>query len=118
MALSPQPRCCGNLCKSESCRNYKDLCSRPRRKNDQYYTEQKNYTHFRELFGYGRIDTHRLGFDEQPIEKGVAPISEILCLSKSYFGVSHRLEGARFYEQTYHAIRETSNTKLCTHSVP
>ena len=30
--------------------------SRPRRKNDQCYVEQKNYTHVRKLFGYGRID--------------------------------------------------------------
>jgi len=30
--------------------------SRPYRKNDQCYVEQKNYTHVRTLFGYGRID--------------------------------------------------------------
>lgn len=29
---------------------------RPRRKNDQCYVEQKNYTHVRTLFGYSRID--------------------------------------------------------------
>ena len=29
---------------------------RPRRKNDQCYVEQKNYTHVRSLFGYARID--------------------------------------------------------------
>lgn len=29
---------------------------RPYRKNDQAYVEQKNYTHIRSLFGYGRID--------------------------------------------------------------
>ena len=29
---------------------------RPYRKNDQCYVEQKNYTHVRQLFGYGRID--------------------------------------------------------------
>jgi len=29
---------------------------RPYRKNDQCYVEQKNYTHVRHLFGYGRID--------------------------------------------------------------
>ena len=29
---------------------------RPYRKNDQSYIEQKNYTHVRNLFGYGRID--------------------------------------------------------------
>ena len=29
---------------------------RPYRKNDQCYIEQKNYTHVRHLFGYGRID--------------------------------------------------------------
>jgi len=29
---------------------------RPYRKNDQAYVEQKNYTHVRHLFGYGRID--------------------------------------------------------------
>lgn len=29
---------------------------RPYRKNDQAYVEQKNYTHVRQLFGYGRID--------------------------------------------------------------
>lgn len=29
---------------------------RPRRKNDQCYVEQKNYTHVRKLFGYARID--------------------------------------------------------------
>ncbi len=28
---------------------------RPRRKNDQCYVEQKNFTHVRSLFGYGRI---------------------------------------------------------------
>ncbi|MBC7661263.1 MAG: hypothetical protein H7249_16325 [Chitinophagaceae bacterium] len=36
--------------------------SRPRRKNDQYYVEQKNYTHARKLFGYGRIDA-QIGID-------------------------------------------------------
>lgn len=30
--------------------------SRPYKKNDQAYVEQKNYTHVRHLFGYGRID--------------------------------------------------------------
>jgi hypothetical protein len=30
--------------------------SRPYRKNDQCYVEQKNYTHVRLLLGYGRID--------------------------------------------------------------
>lgn len=30
--------------------------SRPYKKNDQAYVEQKNYTHIRSLFGYGRID--------------------------------------------------------------
>lgn len=29
--------------------------SRPYRKNDQCYVEQKNYTHVRELFGYDRL---------------------------------------------------------------
>jgi hypothetical protein len=29
---------------------------RPYRKNDQAYVEQKNYTHVRQLMGYGRID--------------------------------------------------------------
>lgn len=29
---------------------------RPYRKNDQCYVEQKNYTHVRKIFGYGRID--------------------------------------------------------------
>jgi hypothetical protein len=29
---------------------------RPYKKNDQAYVEQKNYTHVRHLFGYGRID--------------------------------------------------------------
>lgn len=29
---------------------------RPYRKNDQCYVEQKNFTHVRHLFGYGRID--------------------------------------------------------------
>ena len=29
--------------------------SRPYRKNDQCYVEQKNYTHVRELFGYDRV---------------------------------------------------------------
>jgi hypothetical protein len=29
---------------------------RPYRKNDQCYVEQKNYTHVRQIFGYGRID--------------------------------------------------------------
>lgn len=35
---------------------------RPRRKNDQCYVEQKNYTHVRSLFGYARIDW-RLGVE-------------------------------------------------------
>lgn len=30
--------------------------SRPYRKNDQCYVEQKNFTHVRQLMGYGRID--------------------------------------------------------------
>ena len=30
--------------------------SRPYRKNDQCYVEQKNFTHVRQFFGYGRID--------------------------------------------------------------
>jgi hypothetical protein len=30
--------------------------SRPYRKNDQCYVEQKNYTHVRKIMGYGRID--------------------------------------------------------------
>jgi hypothetical protein len=30
--------------------------SRPYKKNDQAHVEQKNYTHVRHLFGYGRID--------------------------------------------------------------
>ena len=29
---------------------------RPYKKNDQCYVEQKNYTHVRQLFGYGRMD--------------------------------------------------------------
>ena len=31
--------------------------SRPYRKNDQCYVEQKNFTHVRELFGYDRVET-------------------------------------------------------------
>ncbi len=31
--------------------------SRPNRKNDNAYVEQKNYTHIRQLLGYGRFDT-------------------------------------------------------------
>lgn len=34
--------------------------SRPYRKNDQCYVEQKNYTHVRELFGYDRIPNRDL----------------------------------------------------------
>ena len=30
--------------------------SRPYRKNDQCYVEQKNYTHLRKIMGYGRLD--------------------------------------------------------------
>src|SRR5690606_390768 len=30
--------------------------SRPYKKNDQCFVEQKNYTHVRELYGYDRID--------------------------------------------------------------
>lgn len=31
--------------------------SRPERSNDNAYVEQKNYTHIRQIFGYGRFDT-------------------------------------------------------------
>ena len=34
----------------------KNFRSRPYRKNDQCYVEQKNYTHVRKLMGYGRIN--------------------------------------------------------------
>jgi len=34
--------------------------SRPYKKNDNCYVEQKNYTHTRELFGYQRFDDHDL----------------------------------------------------------
>jgi hypothetical protein len=34
--------------------------SRPYRKNDNCFVEQKNYTHVRELFGYERIEDERL----------------------------------------------------------
>ena len=34
--------------------------SRPYKKNDNCYVEQKNYTHVRELFGYQRIDREEL----------------------------------------------------------
>lgn len=34
--------------------------SRPYRKNDNCYVEQKNFTHVRELFGYERIDRPEL----------------------------------------------------------
>lgn len=30
--------------------------SRPNRSNDNAYVEQKNYTHIRQLLGYGRFD--------------------------------------------------------------
>ena len=36
--------------------NLKVFRSRPYKKNDQCYVEQKNYTHVRHLFGYARID--------------------------------------------------------------
>jgi ribosomal protein L21 len=43
--------------KSETRNNkIKVFRSRPYRKNDQCYVEQKNYTHVRLLMGYGRID--------------------------------------------------------------
>jgi hypothetical protein len=43
--------------KSEKrCNKIKVFRSRPYRKNDQCYVEQKNYTHVRLLMGYGRID--------------------------------------------------------------
>jgi hypothetical protein len=34
--------------------------SRPYKKNDNYYVEQKNFTHVRELFGYERLDEENL----------------------------------------------------------
>jgi hypothetical protein len=34
--------------------------SRPYRKNDNCYVEQKNFTHVRELFGYERVETREL----------------------------------------------------------
>ena len=37
-------------------RKIKIYRSRAYHKNDQCYVEQKNYTHVRHLFGYGRID--------------------------------------------------------------
>lgn len=36
--------------------------SRPYRKNDNCYVEQKNFTHVRELFGYERYDKEELVF--------------------------------------------------------
>jgi len=34
--------------------------SRPYKKNDNYFVEQKNFTHVRQLFGYERLDTEEL----------------------------------------------------------
>jgi hypothetical protein len=34
--------------------------SRPYRKNDNRYVEQKNFTHVRELFGYDRVESREL----------------------------------------------------------
>lgn len=34
--------------------------SRPYKKNDNYYVEQKNFTHVRELFGYQRFEKQEL----------------------------------------------------------
>jgi hypothetical protein len=34
--------------------------SRPYRKNDQCYVEQKNFTHVRELFGYDRVESEEI----------------------------------------------------------
>jgi hypothetical protein len=43
--------------KDEHCQKRMNfLRSRPYKKNDQCYVEQKNYTNVRTLFGYGRID--------------------------------------------------------------
>ena len=42
--------------------------SRPYRKNDQAYVEQKNYTHVRQLLGYDRLEHEEL----------VAPINQLL----------------------------------------
>lgn len=46
---------------NEFCRDYKGRSikftrSRPHKKNDNCYIEQKNFTHVREVFGYERID--------------------------------------------------------------
>ena len=37
-------------------RNVKWTRSRPYKKNDQAHVEQKNFTHVRQLLGYGRYD--------------------------------------------------------------
>jgi len=34
--------------------------SRPYRKNDQCYVEQKNFTHVRDLFGYDRVESFQI----------------------------------------------------------
>ena len=41
--------------------------SRPYKKNDQCYVEQKNYTHVRNLFAYDRLDeeSHAVGCRER-----------------------------------------------------
>ena len=40
--------------------NINFTCSRPYKKNDNCYVEQKNFTHVRELFGYERLDRPEL----------------------------------------------------------
>jgi hypothetical protein len=58
--------------------------SRPYRKNDQAYVEQKNHTHVRNLLGYGRLDSKvMMGLIEKTYEDW--------CLLQNYFVPQVRL---------------------------
>ena len=53
--------------------------SRPYKKNDNCYVEQKNYTHVRELFGYDRLEDPELGHHERYLQKTVG------CHCKTFY---------------------------------
>ena len=54
---------------------------RPYRKNDQCFVEQKNNTHVREFFGYGRLDWEKV-VDQEPPAFGGRQI-HLVCATRS-----------------------------------
>lgn len=57
--------------------------SRPYKKDDNCYVEQKNFTHVRELFGYARIDDERLvAFMNEIYENSWCPLQNFFMPSQ------------------------------------